>query len=68
VISERLPTFGPVTADDPRTRRWLVRALARPSLPALVGLAVVLAVFVPVAPALLSSGGPWMPMLKSMIP
>jgi simple sugar transport system permease protein len=56
VISERLPTFGPVSTDPPRTRRWLVRALARPSLPALVGLAVVLAVFLPVAPGLLSSG------------
>jgi simple sugar transport system permease protein len=57
VIGERLPTFGPVAVDTPRTQRWLVRALARPSLPALVGLAVVLAVFVPVAPGLLSSGG-----------
>ena len=57
MISERLPAFGPVTSDEPRTRRWLVRALARPSLPALVGLAVVLAVFLPAAPDLLSSGG-----------
>lgn len=57
MISERVPTFGPVPAEAPRTRRWLVRALARPSLPALVGLAVVLAVFVPVAPQVLSTGG-----------
>ena len=57
MITERLAAFGPVTADGPRTRRWLVRALARPSLPALVGLAAVLAVFVPLAPGLLTSGG-----------
>jgi simple sugar transport system permease protein len=57
MITERLPTFGAVTADGPRTRRWLVRALARPSLPALLGLAAVLAVFLPLAPDLLTTGG-----------
>ncbi len=57
MITERLPAYGPVTAEGPRTRRWLVRALARPSLPALVGLVAVLAVFLPLAPGLLSTGG-----------
>jgi simple sugar transport system permease protein len=57
VITDRLPAFGQVTADAPRTRRWLVRALARPSLPALLGLAVMLAVFIPLAPDLLTSDG-----------
>ncbi|MFD2092994.1 ABC transporter permease [Blastococcus deserti] len=40
-----------------RGRRLLVGALARPSLPALVGLAVVVAVLGTQAPALLTSGG-----------
>ena len=35
----------------------VVRALARPSLPALVGLVAVLAVFLPLAPQLLTVGG-----------
>jgi simple sugar transport system permease protein len=56
-LSERLPAFGPVTADGPRARRWLVRALARPSLPALIGLAAVLAVFLPLAPNLVTTAG-----------
>ncbi|TFV86488.1 ABC transporter permease [Blastococcus sp. CT_GayMR16] len=41
----------------PRGRRLLTRALARPSLPALVGLLVVVAVFGVQAPELLTSGG-----------
>jgi simple sugar transport system permease protein len=53
VISDRLPT--PV--ELPRGRRLLGRALARPSLPALVGLVVVMAVFGTQAPALLTTGG-----------
>jgi simple sugar transport system permease protein len=57
VITERLPGYGHATAELPRGRRWLGRAFARPSLPALVGLAVVLAVFVPLAPGLLTTGG-----------
>ena len=57
MITERLPAYGPVTTEGPRTRRWLVRALTRPSLPALVGLVAVLAVFVPLAPGLLSTAG-----------
>jgi simple sugar transport system permease protein len=57
VITDRLPSFGPVTAETPPARRWLVRALARPSLPALIGLAAVLAVFVPLAPGLLTTSG-----------
>ena len=56
MIRERM-ALGPAAADLPRTRSWVVRALARPSLPALVGLAIVLAVFLPVAPGLLTSGG-----------
>jgi simple sugar transport system permease protein len=57
VIIERAPAFGTATAETPRTRRWLVRALARPSLPAVVGLVAVLAVFLPLAPDLISGGG-----------
>jgi simple sugar transport system permease protein len=56
VITDRLPAFGAATADRPHTRRWPVRALARPSLPALLYLAAVLAVFVPLAPDLLTTG------------
>ena len=58
MITERLPALGPGTAERTAARRrWLVRALARPSLPALVGLAAVLAVFLAVAPGLLTTGG-----------
>jgi simple sugar transport system permease protein len=57
VIVERVPAFGSTAAEAPPTRRWLVRALARPSLPAFVGLAAVLAVFLPLAPALSTAGG-----------
>ena len=57
VITERMPALGSGAADVPRTRRLLVRFLARPSLPALVGLAAVLAVFLPLAPELLTTGG-----------
>jgi simple sugar transport system permease protein len=53
VISDRVPT--PVELS--RGRRLLGRALARPSLPALVGLVVVMAVFGTQAPALLTTGG-----------
>lgn len=56
VITERLPALGSAAADVP-SRRLLVRVLARPSLPALVGLAAVLAVFLPLAPELLTTGG-----------
>jgi simple sugar transport system permease protein len=56
VISERLPTVGAPLALS-RGRRLLGRALARPSLPALVGLVVVVAVFGTQAPALLTAGG-----------
>ena len=41
----------------PRGRRLLGRALARPSLPALVGLVVVVIFFGVQAPALLTTGG-----------
>jgi simple sugar transport system permease protein len=57
VITERLPALGSVAADVPRTRPLLVRVLARPSLPALVGLVAVLAVFLPLAPELLTTRG-----------
>jgi simple sugar transport system permease protein len=57
VITDRLPASGSVAADAPRTRRRFARALARPSLPALVGLAAVLAVFLPLAPGLRTADG-----------
>ena len=57
MITERLPTFSAATTERPRTRRWLVRLLARPSLPALVALVAMLAVFAPLAPGLLTTGG-----------
>jgi simple sugar transport system permease protein len=56
VISDRLPTLSsPVRL--PRSRRLLGRALARPSLPALVGLAGVLLFFGLESPGLLTAGG-----------
>ncbi|MGY1709950.1 ABC transporter permease [Geodermatophilus sp. SYSU D00758] len=59
MTSGRLPSFGaPTAALGPVRRRGpATRALARPSLPALVGLVLVLALFLPVAPGLLDSGG-----------
>jgi simple sugar transport system permease protein len=57
VITERLPAFSSATADAPPSRPWSVRALARPSLAALVGLAAMLGVFVPLAPGLLTAEG-----------
>jgi simple sugar transport system permease protein len=56
VISDRLPTLG-APLELSRGQRLLGRALARPSLPALVGLVVVVTVFGTQAPALLSTGG-----------
>jgi simple sugar transport system permease protein len=56
VISDRLPTLGAAVELSPG-RRLLGRALARPSLPALVVLAVVGVVFGVQAPALLTTGG-----------
>ena len=56
-MSDRLPTLGASPVELPRPRRLLGRALARPSLPALVGLAVVVVVFGAQAPGLLTSGG-----------
>jgi simple sugar transport system permease protein len=56
VISDRLPTVG-APVELSRGRRLLGRALARPSLPALVGLVVVVAVLGTQAPALLTTGG-----------
>jgi simple sugar transport system permease protein len=56
VISDRLPTVGgPLELS--RGRRLLGGALARPSLPAQVGLVVVVVVFGTQAPALLTAGG-----------
>jgi simple sugar transport system permease protein len=57
VISDRLPTLGASPVGMSRGRRLLGRALARPSLPALVGLVVVVAVFGVQAPGLLTTGG-----------
>ena len=57
VISDRLPTLGASPATLPRGRRLLGEALARPSLPALLGLVVVVVFFGVQAPALLTAGG-----------
>jgi simple sugar transport system permease protein len=57
VISDRLPTLGASPVELSRGRRLLGQALARPSLPALIGLVVVLIVFGLQAPGLLTSGG-----------
>jgi simple sugar transport system permease protein len=57
VISDRLPTLGASPVELPRGRRLVGRALARPSLPALVGLVVVLVFFGLQTPELLSPGG-----------
>jgi simple sugar transport system permease protein len=56
VISDRLPTLS-APVQFSRGRRLLGRALARPSLPALVGLVVVLLVFGIESPDLLTAGG-----------
>jgi simple sugar transport system permease protein len=57
VITDRLPALGVAPVELARDRRLLTRVLARPSLPALVGLVIVLVVFGIQAPALLTSGG-----------
>src|SRR3954466_15694741 len=57
VTADHLPAFGPARAAVPAGRRLLGRALARPSLAALVGLVVVVVFFGLEAPGLLSSGG-----------
>ncbi|MGY1620167.1 ABC transporter permease [Geodermatophilus sp. SYSU D00691] len=57
MTADRLPTFGPAPATVPAGRRLLGRALARPSLAALVGLVVVVVFFGLQAPGLLTSGG-----------
>jgi simple sugar transport system permease protein len=57
VTADHLPAFGPTRATVPAGRRLLSRALARPSLGALVGLVVVVVFFGLEAPGLLSSGG-----------
>jgi simple sugar transport system permease protein len=57
VISDRLPTLGASPAELPRGRRLVGRGLARPSLPALLGLVVVVVFFGLHTPALLAPGG-----------
>jgi simple sugar transport system permease protein len=57
MIAERLPTAGPAPVPLSRGRRLLWHALARPSLPAMVGLAAVVVFFGLQAPTLLGSGG-----------
>ena len=57
MTADHLPAFGPAPATAPAGRRLLGRALARPSLAALVGLVVVVVFFGLQAPGLLSSGG-----------
>ena len=55
MISDRLPTLG-ASAELSRGRNLLWRALARPSLPALLGLVVVVIFFGIQAPELLTTG------------
>jgi simple sugar transport system permease protein len=57
VTADHLPAFGPARATVPPGRRLLGRALARPSLAALVGLVIVVVFFGLQAPGLLSPGG-----------
>jgi simple sugar transport system permease protein len=57
VISDRLPTLGASPAPLPRGRRLLGQAVARPSLPAQLGLVVVVVFFGLEAPELLTTGG-----------
>lgn len=57
VTADQLPTFGPAPAEPPAGRRLLARALSRPSLAALLALAVVVAVFGVRSPELLGSAG-----------
>jgi simple sugar transport system permease protein len=57
VIPDRLPTLGASPVEPSPGRRLLSRALARPSLPALVGLVGVVVFFGVQAPTLLTSGG-----------
>jgi simple sugar transport system permease protein len=57
VITDRVPPFGPAQAELPRGRRIAGRALARPSLPALVGLFLVVVVFAVQDLDLLTWGG-----------
>jgi simple sugar transport system permease protein len=57
VTADHLPAFGAPPTAVPTGRRVLGRALARPSLAALVGLVVVVVFFGLEAPGLLSSGG-----------
>jgi len=59
VITDRLSAYGPPQGAVPRGRTpsRLGRALARPSLPAAVGLVVVVVLFGLQAPALLTAGG-----------
>ena len=56
-MGTRLPAFGSARVSVPAERRVLTRALARPSLPAVVGLVVVVLVFGWQAPELLSPFG-----------
>jgi simple sugar transport system permease protein len=57
VISDRVPTFGHLRAAAPQGRSFLARALDRPSLPAVVGLVVVVVFFALQAPGLVSPFG-----------
>jgi simple sugar transport system permease protein len=57
VTADQLPTFGPAAGRPPAGRRLLGRALTRPSLAALLALAVVLAVFGVHSPQLVGSAG-----------
>jgi simple sugar transport system permease protein len=56
-MTDGVPTFGTARAEPPRGRRMAGRALARPSLPAVVGLVLVVVVFAAQDLDLLSWGG-----------
>jgi simple sugar transport system permease protein len=57
VISDRLPAFAVAAPPVPAGRRILTQALARPSLPAVVGLVAAMVFFALEAPALRTVGG-----------
>jgi simple sugar transport system permease protein len=57
VITDRVPSFGTAHPEVSRSRRLAGRALARPSLPALAGLVLVVVVFAVQDLDLLSWGG-----------
>jgi simple sugar transport system permease protein len=57
VTTDQLPAFGPAPTASPTGRRLLTRALARPSLAALLALVVVVVFFALRSPDLLTAAG-----------